>query len=79
MWPFNGLWDWLLDNVIPNPGLHQVQVTQDAQPLLVTGSQIGGSLAVYDGLTGELLRRVPSGNLTTHVLQAPWGGSESAP
>lgn len=70
-----GLWGFVLDHLVPNPGLDQVQVTQDAHPLLVTGSQIGGSLAVYDGLTGEFLRRVPSGNLTIHTVHAPWGGA----
>lgn len=70
-----GLWDFALDWLVPNPGLDQIQVTQDEQPLLVTGSQIGGSLAVYDALSGELLRRVSSGNMTIHTLQAPWGGS----
>ena len=75
LWPFSGLWDWMLDHVVPNPGLDSVQVTQDAAPLLVTGSQIGGSVAVYDAMSGELLRRVATGNMTTHALQAPWGGS----
>ena len=70
-----GLWGFILDHLIPNPGLHQVQVTQDEQPLLVTGSLIGGSLAVYDALTGEFLRRVSTGNMTVHTLHAPWGGS----
>jgi methylamine dehydrogenase heavy chain len=71
--PFSGSWDWLLDHLIPNPGIGQITVTPDAAPLLVTGSRIGGSVGVYDALTGELLRRVSSGNLTTHTLQTPWG------
>ncbi len=72
--PFDGLWGWLLDNVIPSPGLDSVTVTRDDEPLLVVGSQIGGSVAVLDADSGELLRRVTSGNLTCHVLQAPWDG-----
>lgn len=70
-----GLWDFALDHLLPNPGLDQVQVTQDERPLLVTGSQIGGSLAVYDATSGELLRRVSSGNMTIHTLHTPWGGA----
>jgi methylamine dehydrogenase heavy chain len=77
--PFDRLWDWMLDALVPHPGIYQVQVTRDAAPLLVTGSQIGGSLAVYDALSGDFLRRVTSGNLTTHGLQAPWLGAEAAP
>jgi len=73
--PFDGLWGWILDTLVPNPGTDAVAVTPDEEPLLVTGSQIGGSVAVYDALTGELLRRVTSGNFTTHGLQAPWGGA----
>lgn len=69
-----GLWRFALDHLVPNPGLDQIQVTQDEHPLLVTGSQIGGSLAVYDAITGELLRRVSSGNMTIHTVHAPWGG-----
>ena len=49
-------------------------MTRDAEPLLVTGTQMGGSVAVYDADSGRLLRRVASGNLTSHVIQAPWGG-----
>lgn len=73
--PLNRLWDFVLDGVMPNPGINSIAVTPDARPLLVTGSQIGGSLAVYDATSLELLRRVSSGNLTTHTLQAPWQGS----
>ena len=71
--PLGGSWDWMLDHLVPNPGIGQIAVTRDAAPLLVTGSQIGGSVGVYDALSGELLRRVSSGNLTTHTLQTPWG------
>ncbi len=72
IWPFNRLSDWLLDHVVPNPGLTQVLVTQDEAPLLVTGSTFGGSVAVYDALSGEFVRRVASGNLTTQLLQSSW-------
>ena len=49
-----------------------VAVTQDAEPLLVTASGFSGGLALYDARTGEFLRRVYSGNLTTVALQAPF-------
>jgi len=74
--PFSRTWDWMLDHLVPNPGIGQIAVTPDEAPLLVTGSQLGGSVAVYDATSGELLRRVSSGNLTTHTLQAPWGAGE---
>jgi methylamine dehydrogenase heavy chain len=71
IWPFNGLQDFLLDHVVPNPGIAQVSVTQDERPLLVTGSTFSGSLAVYDALSGEFLRRLPTGNATVQAIQVP--------
>jgi len=71
-WPGNRLYDWLL-GVLPHPGIDHVQVTQDAEPLLITSGAFSGSLAVYDARSGEFLRRVFAGNTTTHLLQAPWG------
>jgi methylamine dehydrogenase heavy chain len=71
VWPFNRLYDALLA-LAPNPGVGEIAVTQDERPLLVTGSDFSGSLAVYDALTGDFLRRVAVGNMTTLILQAPW-------
>ncbi len=79
IWPFNRLSDWLLDYVIPSPGLEHIQVTQDDEPLLITGTQFGGSLAVYDALSGRFLHRVAAGNISTHALQVPWSGAEPLP
>ena len=73
VWPFNRISGWLLDHVVPSPGLNQVQVTQGDEPLLITASLFSGSLAVYDGMTGRFLRRLSSGNFTAHSIQAPWG------
>jgi methylamine dehydrogenase heavy chain len=71
--PFDGLYDWLLDHVVPNPGIDRLAVTQDARPLLVTSSERGGSLAVYDAQSGEFLRRIGSGSLAISGLAAPFG------
>ena len=79
IWPLNRLSSWLLDYVLPNPGLDSVQVTQDDEPLLITGTTFSGSLAVYDALNGEFLRRVATGNLSTHSLQVPWSRGEPGP
>lgn len=74
-WPFSGLSDWLLDTFAARLGIGEIAVTQDANPLLVTAANYSGSVAVYDALTGEFLRRVVSGNFATVALQAPWGAA----
>jgi methylamine dehydrogenase heavy chain len=77
-WPLSRIPDWLTAWV-PELGIGSVAVTQDDRPLLVTGSNFSGSLAVYDGLSGEFLRRVAPGNMTTLAIQTPWTGAEAAP
>jgi methylamine dehydrogenase heavy chain len=77
-WPLSRIPDWMIA-FVPELGVGSVAVTQDDRPLLVTGSNFSGSLAVYDGLSGEFLRRVAPGNMTTLGLQTPWTGAEPAP
>ena len=76
-WPFSRIPDWLV-RYVPELGVGAVAVTQDAQPLLVSGSNFSGSLAIYDALSGEFLRRVAPGNMTTLGIQTPFGGAETA-
>ena len=72
-WPLGRIADWLIYRVAPHPGISNVVVTAGPDPLIATGSSIGGSLAVYDAESGAFLRRVTSGNFTVTRLQAPWG------
>jgi methylamine dehydrogenase heavy chain len=65
------LWGWLLDTVL-GAAVESIAVTQDAEPLLVTANAFSGGLGLYDARTGEFLRRVYTGNLTTIALQAPF-------
>ena len=76
-WPLSWIHDWL-HLYLPEFGIGSVAITQDDRPLLVTGSNFSGSLAIYDGLSGEFLRRVAPGNMTTLGLQTPWTGNEAA-
>jgi methylamine dehydrogenase heavy chain len=75
IWPFNRLHGWLIDTFAAGLGIGEIVVTRDDRPLLVTGANFSGSLAVYDGVSGEFLRRINTGNLATLALQAPWGGA----
>ena len=77
-WPLGRIPDWLVAWV-PDLAVGSVAVTQDAQPLLVTGSNFSGALAIYDALSGEFLRRVAPGNMTTLGIQTPWTGAEASP
>lgn len=73
IWPFNGVWDWALAHVVPAM-VGQIQVTQDASPLLFTAAQMSGALGVYDARSGALVRRVLPVGMATADLWAPWGG-----
>jgi methylamine dehydrogenase heavy chain len=70
VWPLDRLYELALSFAGLAPD--QVAVTQDERPLLVTGADFSGSLGVYDALSGEFLRRVAPGNMTTLALQVPW-------
>ncbi len=76
-WPLSRIPDVLV-RYVPELAVGAVAVTQDAQPLLVTGSNFSGALAIYDALSGEFLRRIAPGNMTTLGLQTPWTGAEPA-
>jgi len=77
IWPFNRLYDWLVG--LADLGTGSVAVTQDDAPLLVTGSEFSGSLAVHDARSGDFLRRVTTGNMTNLFLQVPWQPEGTAP
>ncbi len=61
---------FLLDHVVPSLGIEALAVTQDDEPLLVTGASYTGSLCVHDARTGTLLRRVSTHNMTNQLLFA---------
>jgi methylamine dehydrogenase heavy chain len=73
IWPFDRLYDWLVG--LADLGVGNVAVTQGEEPLLVTGSEFSGSLALYDATTGRFLRRTATGNTTNLFLQVPWQGA----
>lgn len=71
IWPFNGLFPWLIDSFVPAAVTH-ILVTQDDQPQLLTATQFSGAVGVYDALTGELTRRVQPTGWTSDLMFAPW-------
>ena len=69
-WPFDRIWELVLSRA--GLGVESVAVTQDERPLLATASMYSGSVAIYDALSGEFLRRVAPGNMSNLALQVPW-------
>jgi hypothetical protein len=62
---------WLLEHMLPNPGVDRIFVTQDAHPVLVTSAQLPPTLTVHDAMTGEVLREVSEPGIATSLLVAP--------
>jgi methylamine dehydrogenase heavy chain len=66
-----GALGWLLDALLPNPGVDAILVTQDESPVLVAiGLGPAGAL-VHDARSGALLRDVPEAGIASSLLTAP--------
>jgi methylamine dehydrogenase heavy chain len=72
IWPFNRLYDGLLSLAGDALVVEEINVTLDGAPLLVTAGNYSGSLAIYDALSGEFLRRVTTGNMTSIGVELPY-------
>lgn len=66
-----GLADWVLQGLLPNPGVDRIQVTQDEQPLLVTASGFPATLSVHDATSGEHLRDLDEIGIALAGLETP--------
>jgi methylamine dehydrogenase heavy chain len=75
IWPFRVIASWLRSS--DPQAVDEVQVTQDAAPLLVTLETGPGGLGVYDALSGEFRRRIRTGNMANLGLVVPsgWAGA----
>ncbi|MCL4683605.1 amine dehydrogenase [Myxococcota bacterium] len=63
---------WLLERVVPNPGVDSIAVSQDADPRLFGLSRSAGTVAVWDARSGEFLRYLENVGIAPGALQAPW-------
>jgi hypothetical protein len=63
----------------PELGIDVIAVTQDDAPRLATAGAFSGGLATYDALSGELLGRIFTGNMTNVTLQTPLPAGGTAP
>jgi hypothetical protein len=62
---------WLLDLLLPNPGVDRIAVTRDERPLLIASTAFPATLSVHDARTGEFLRDVPEVGIAASVLRTP--------
>jgi methylamine dehydrogenase heavy chain len=67
-----GALPWLLERVVPNPGVDSIAVSQDADPRLFGLSRNAGTVAVWDARSGEFLRYLENVGIAPGALQAPW-------
>jgi hypothetical protein len=66
-----GVADWLLSNLLPNPGADAIAVTQDEAPLLLVGERQSGAVGVYDARTGAHLRDLEQTGIGGGLLVVP--------
>jgi methylamine dehydrogenase heavy chain len=67
----HGWADWMLRQVLPNPGAHTIAVTQDAAPLLFVRHDEIGAIGVVDALTGTSLRDLDEAGISGPLLIVP--------
>jgi methylamine dehydrogenase heavy chain len=66
-----GAASWLLDALLPHPGVGQILVTQDESPVLVAVGEAPGSVLVHDARSGALLREIGEAGIASTLLYAP--------
>ena len=62
---------WLLELVLPNPGIDRILVTQDERPVLVASASIPPAVTIHDAMTGAVVRDVSEPGLASSLLYAP--------
>jgi methylamine dehydrogenase heavy chain len=62
---------WLLNALVPNPGVDRILVTPGAAPRLVTLAAFPALLSVHDAETGELLRDVREAGIAGSLMGTP--------
>ncbi|HYR96095.1 MAG TPA: amine dehydrogenase large subunit [Candidatus Binatus sp.] len=66
-----GFGRWLLTQVLPNPGVERILVTQDEHPVLVAGASVPPTVTIHDAMTGAVIREVSEPGLAGSLLFAP--------
>lgn len=67
-----GALSWLLERVVPDPGIDSIAVSQDGDPRLFGVSRSAGTVGVWDARSGAFLRYLENVGIAPGALQAPW-------
>jgi hypothetical protein len=62
---------WLLERMLPNPGVERIAVTQDDRPVLVTGSALPPTVTVHDAMTGAVVREISEPGIAGTLFYTP--------
>jgi methylamine dehydrogenase heavy chain len=62
---------WALEEVLPNPGVERILVTQGDQPLLITSSGFPPTITVHDAETGKVRTEVSEPGLGFSLFFTP--------
>jgi methylamine dehydrogenase heavy chain len=62
---------WLLEHLLPNPGVDRILVTQDERPVLVAAGMIPPTVTVHDAGTGEVVHEISEVGIGSGLLAAP--------
>lgn len=62
---------WVLEHVLPNPGVNGILVTQDEHPVLVAAGMMPPTVTVHDAMTGAVVREVEEVGIAESLLAAP--------
>jgi len=62
---------WLLERMLPHPGVERIAVTQDDKPVLVAGASIPPTVTVQDATTGALVREIVEPGIAGTLFYLP--------
>jgi methylamine dehydrogenase heavy chain len=62
---------WLLEKILPNPGVDRILVTQDDRPVLLAGGMMPPTVTVHDAVTGEVVQEIEEIGIGGSLLAVP--------
>ncbi len=62
---------WLLERMLPHPGVERIAVTQDEKPVLVAGASMPPTVTVQDATTGALVREITEPGIAGTLFYLP--------